>query len=86
MQGKYYSYFSYPYFNHHVDVIDDSGARRFVEPLDSIGLDQHIRVHPRSRITRNSDQLIISPPWANYLFSDHMPVNCNIQIEKPALQ
>ena len=80
-------------FNLHVDVIDDSDACRFHELLDSIGLDQHVKVPTHTSghtldliITRNSDQLIISPPWANYLFSDHMPVHCNVQMEKPTLK
>ena len=79
--------------NLHVEVIDDSDACRFHELLESTGLDQHVRVPTHISghtldliITRNSDQLIISFPCANYVFSDHMPVHCNVQIEQRTLK
>ena len=69
-------------FNIHVDVTDDIDASRFRGLLDSIGLDQHVKVSTHISghtldliITRNSDQLLISASWADHLFSDHMPVN-----------
>lgn len=37
-------------------------------------------------VTRNFDQLIISPSWAKYLFSNHIPVPFNVQIGKPTLE
>ena len=80
-------------FNIHVDVSDDLDACRFLELLDSVGLDQHVSVPTHISghtldliITRNSDQLLVSSPWTDYLFSDHLPVHCNIQVEKPLLK
>ena len=72
---------------------DDLDACRFLELLDSVGLDQHVSVPTHISghtldliITRNSDQLLVSSPWTDYLFSDHLPVHCNIQVEKPLLK
>ena len=80
-------------FNIHVDVSDDLDACRFLELLDSVGLDQYVSVPTHISghtldliITRNSDQLLVSSPWTDYLFSDHLPVHCNIQVEKPLLK
>ena len=80
-------------FNIHVDVTDDSDAHRFRGLLDSIGLDQCVKVSTHISgptldliITRNSDQLLVSAPWADHLFSDHIPVHCNIQVEKPSFK
>ena len=80
-------------FNIHVDVSDDLDACRFLELLDSVGLDQHVSVPTHISghtldliITRNSDQLLVSSLWTDYLFSDHLPVHCNIQVEKPLLK
>ena len=80
-------------FNIHVDGTDDSDARRFRGLLDSMGLDQHVKVSTHISghtldliITRNSDQLLVSAPWADHLFSDHMPVHCNILVEKPSFK
>ena len=68
-------------------------ACRFLGLLDSVGLDQHVSVPTHISghtldliITRNSDQLLVSSPWTDYLFSDHLPVHCNIQVEKPLLK
>ena len=80
-------------FNIHVDVSDDIDACRFLGLLDSVGLDQHVSVPTHISghtldliITRNSDQLLVSSTWTDYLFSDHLPVHCNIQVEKPLLK
>ena len=47
----------------------------------------HISKHTLDLIiTRQSDQLGISKPWTDYLFSDHMPVHCQFTISKPSLR
>ena len=80
-------------FNIHMDVADDTDAVRLHELLESVGLQQHVTVptHVSEHtldliITRQSDLLGISKPWAGYLFSDHMPVHCQFTISKPSLR
>ena len=80
-------------FNIHMDVADDTDAVRLHELLESVGLQQHVTVPPHISehtldfiITRQSDLLGISKPWAGYLFSDHMPVHCQLTISKPSLR
>ena len=80
-------------FNFHVGLIDNSNAHRFNKLVDRAGLNQHVRVPTHISghtldliVTRNFDQLIISPSWANCLFSNHIPVPFNVQIGRPTLE
>ena len=80
-------------FNIHMDVEDDTDAVRLRGLLESTGLKQHATVPTHISghtldlvITRLSDQLGISTPWTDYLFSDHMPVYSKLQVCKPALK
>ena len=80
-------------FNIHMDVEDDTDAVRLRGLLESTGLKQHVTVPTHISghtldlvITRLSDQLGISTPWTDYLFSDHMPVYSKLQVCKPALK
>jgi len=74
----------------HVDVTNDPDAVRFLELLNSMNLIQHVNIPTHISghtldlvITRNSDQLSISPPWTDHLFSDHLPVHCCVQVDTP---
>ena len=80
-------------FNIHMDVAVDPDAIRMHGLLESTGLKQHDNIPTHiSRhtldlvITRLSDHLGISTPWTDYLFSDHMPVHCKLQVSKPAFK
>ena len=73
-----------------MDVEDDTDAVRLRGLLESTGLKQHVTVPTHISghtldlvITRLSDQLGISTPWTDYLFSDHMPVYSKLQVCKP---
>ena len=76
-----------------MDVADDPDATRMRGLLESTGLKQHVNIPTHLSghtldlvITRLSDHLGISTPWADYLFSDHMPVYCKLQVPKPAFK
>ena len=77
-------------FNIHVDVTDDVDAVKLQELLESTGLQQHVNVPTHIRghtldliITRHSENIVTSPPRTDYIFSDHMPVHCNLLVNKP---
>ena len=77
-------------FNIHVDVPNDSNAARFLELLTSMGLEQHVDkpTHISGHtldliITRCSDSLLCAKPIADYLFSDHITVLCDLELGKP---
>ena len=77
-------------FNIHVDVPNDSNAARFLELLTSMGLEQHVNkpTHISGHtldliITRCSDSLLCAKPIADYLFSDHITVLCDLELGKP---
>ena len=80
-------------FNIHVDVTDDVDAVKLQELLESTGLQQHVNVPTHIRghtldliITRHSENIVTSPPRTDYIFSDHMPVHCNLLVNKPRLK
>ena len=80
-------------FNIHVDVPNDSDAARFLELLTSMGLEQHIDkpTHISGHtldliVTRCSDSLLFAKPIADYLFSDHITVLCDLELGKPPPQ
>ena len=74
-------------------MTDNVDAVKFRELLESIGLQQHVNVPTHIRghtldliITSHSENIVISPPRTDYLFSDHMPVHCNLLVNKPCLK
>jgi len=77
-------------FNIHVNVPSDPDAARFLELLTSLGLEQHVDkpTHISGHmlhliITRCSDSLLCAKPIADYLFSDHITVLCDLKLGKP---
>ena len=79
------------YFNIHVNVPNASDAARFLELLTSMGLEQHVDkpTHTSGHtldliITRCSDSLLSAKHIADYLFSDHITVVCDLKLEKPS--
>ena len=79
-------------FNIHLDCTENHDAVRLGELLDSTGLKQHVTVPTQIHghtldlvITRQSDNIINTSPWTDCLFSDHLPVFCLLQLEKPSL-
>ena len=78
-------------FNIHVNVPNDSDAARFLELLTSMGLEQHVDkpTHTSGHIldlifTRCSDSLLSVKSIADYLFSDHITVLCDLELGKPS--
>ncbi len=79
-------------FNIHVDVANDRDAIRFLDLLDSMGLENHIffQTHESGHaldllITRSSDGITIKQPIADCYISDHSFVKCFLAAPKPDL-
>ena len=79
-------------FNLHLDCTTNNDTMRFMELLDSFSLQQHVNVptHVHGHtldliITRQSDEIVKTQPWTDCLFSDHLPVFCELQISRPSL-
>ena len=77
-------------FNIHVDISNDVDAIKFLDLLDSVGLQQHIKkpthVHGHTLdlvITRSSAGIIQSQPNVDCFFSDHAFILCELQPSKP---
>ena len=80
------------HFNIHVDAADNVDAIKRLELFQSTGLEQHFNVptlvggHTLDLIvTRQSKRIISSAPHADYLFSDHTAVLCELQVDKVIL-
>ena len=79
-------------FNIHVDDAHDSCARKFLEVLEGLGLEQHVD-QPTHReghtldllITRMSESLIASTPVVDQFISDHAAVLCWLTPPRPGL-
>ena len=76
-------------FNIHIDSNENYDAIKFSELLQSFSLTQHVQVPTHSSghtldliITRKTDDLVSSVPRAGCLFSDHMPVFCELDMGK----
>ena len=76
-------------FNIHIDSNENYDAIKFLELLQSFSLTQHVEVPSHSSghtldliITRKTDNLVFSVPRAICLFSDHMPVFCELDMGK----
>ena len=77
--------------NFHLDDSSDRDAIAFLDLLDSCGLCQHVRevTHKDGHIldvviTRSYDELVSRVSVLNGLPSDHKPVKCFVDIQKPA--
>ena len=76
-------------FNIHIDSNENYDAIKLSELLQSFSLTQHVQVPTHSSghtldliITRKTDDLVSSVPRAGCLFSDHMPVFCELDMGK----
>ena len=76
-------------FNIHVDCDDNTYSVKLLELFESVGLDQHVHTPTHCSghtldliVTRQTDQIIASSPRADCLFSDHMPVFCQLQLDR----
>ena len=76
-------------FNIHIDSNENYDAIKLSELLQSFSLTQHVQVPTHSSghtldliITRKTDDLVSSVPRAGCLFSDHMPVFCELDLGK----
>ena len=80
-------------FNIHVDVANDFDAVKFIDVLESVGLEQHVTepTHIFGHrlylfITRRTETLVGSGPRSCRYLSDHSVVRCSIRINKPRLK
>ena len=76
-------------FNIHIDSNENYDAIKLSELLQSFSLTQHVQVPTHSSghtldliITRKTDDLVSFVPRAGCLFSDHMPVFCELDMGK----
>ncbi len=79
-------------FNIHVDVQNDVDAIKFLELLESMGLENHVffQTHESGHaldlvITSSTDGVKIENPLANCYISDHSFVRCFLAAPKPDL-
>ena len=80
-------------FNIHMDVSTDAYTVKFMDLLESLGLEQHVRgpTHTHAHtldlvITRKMENIIARPPRVCRYFSDHATVHCDMNFNKPAFQ
>ena len=79
-------------FNIHVDVAENLDSIKFLDMLESVGLQQHVK-HPTHVgghtldliITRQIDRIISVEPRADQFLSDHSSTLCFLQFEKPRI-
>ena len=78
--------------NIHVDDMNDTGAVKFLDLLESMGMTQHENTpthragHPlHLMITREFDCMIHSEPSSDIFYSDHCMVLAELSLHKPAL-
>ena len=76
--------------NIHVDVPDDPDAPKFLDFIDSLGLQQHenkpTHIHKHTLdlvISRKTSNLIQNSPALGQFFSDHASVICLLRIQRP---
>lgn len=79
-------------FNIHVDCPDNQDATKLLELLESFSLTQHVQVPTHTSghtldliITRQTDNIVVSNPRVDRMFSDHMPVFCELDMDKVSL-
>ena len=80
-------------FNIHVDMEDDPCASRFLEFLESLGLEQHVHepTHESNHtldliISRKGDSIILNSPKQTHFISNHSFVQCQLSCPKPLLE
>ena len=76
-------------FNIHIDSNENYDAIKLLELLQSLSLTQHVQVPTHSSghtldliRTRKTDNVVSSVPRVDCLFSDHMPVFCELDMGK----
>ncbi len=79
-------------FNIHVDCDDNTDAVKLLELFENVGLDQHVYTPTHCSghtldliVTQQTDRIIASSSRADCLFSDHMPVFCQLQLDRVPL-
>ena len=80
-------------FNFHVDDGRDTDACNFMDMINSLGLDQHMK-GPTHRsghtldliMTRNTGEVSLDTPSAAYYISDHAFIHCYVSLPKPSLE
>ena len=79
-------------FNIHIDAIDDPDSLKLLDPLESVGLRQHVsqptHFHGHTLdliITRWSDQIIQDSTQTDRFISDHVSLLCKQLQDKPAV-
>ena len=80
-------------FNIHMGVSTDADAVKFVDLLESLGLEQQVSGPTHTHgltldlvITWKMENIIACPPRVCPYFSDHAAVHCDININKPAFR
>ena len=80
-------------FNIHMDVLIDAYTVKFMDLLESLGLEEHVRgpAHTHGHtldliITRKMENITARPSQVCRYFSDHATVHCNMNFNKPAFQ
>ena len=76
-----------------MDVPTDAKTVKFMDLLESLGLEQHVRgpTHTHGHtldlvITRKMENIIACPPRVCRYFSDQATVHCDMNFNKPAFQ
>jgi hypothetical protein len=79
-------------FNVHADDPSNDDALRFLDLLESLGLEQHVdeSTHTHGHIldlviTRIGDDILNESPKSDFCISDHISIICNISLLKPPL-
>ena len=79
-------------FNVHVDDPSNDDALRFLDLLESLGLEQHVdeSTHTHGHIldlviTRIGDDILNESPKSDFYISDHIAIICNISLLKSPL-
>ena len=74
----------------HVDDANDADARNFLDLLESLGLQQHVRgpthIHGLTLdlvVTRLAENIILNMPKADRYLSDHAAILCKVTSSKP---
>ena len=80
-------------FNIHMDVSTNADTVKFMDLLESLGLEQHVRGPTHTHgptldlvITRKMENIIARPPRVCRYFSHHTTVHCDMNFNKPAFQ
>ena len=78
-------------FNIHVDMAEDPDSIKFLDLIESFGLQQHMKhaTHKSGHtldliITRHCVSIISAEPIPGQYLSDHLSTSCSLQIEKPS--